>query len=160
MKISVALNRLKTLKSKISQTETYIGSCVTMYEDESPEFEYLNELKVRQGLVDEILKLKTSIQVTNSQTKVNFNGKRMTMTEVILLNAQVRSEMKFVMDQIAQNLDVSRFDARSKDDIKKVYAGGYDKATWRKRLAELESTKEELDILMANTNARTDLIDS
>ena len=158
MKLSVALNKLKTLKSKIAQTEVYIASCITMYEDETPDYEYLNEIKARNALVTEIHKLKTAIQLTNAATVVVFRNTKMSMSELILHNAQVRSEMKFVMGQISAKLDINRFDSRSKDDVKKVYASGYSKDNWRIRLSELEIEKEELDVLMANTNAKTDIV--
>lgn len=159
MKLSTALNKLKTIKGNITQVDKYINACISHYEDELPEFDYLSEMNTRADLIKEIIKLKTAIQITNTKTNIVYNGQTMSMTELILYNANVRAYIKLIQSQIDHNLIISRYDNRSKEQVKKVFATGYDKKELRKELSSLEIEKEQIDTIMANTNAVTDLVD-
>ena len=161
MYLSEALTKLKNLKSKAKRVESYIEGSAVYYEDQPPEYVYLDELKSRRAIQLDILQLKVSIQRTNTNTWVEFLGKTITLTELILLNTECRTELAFLAKQTARELNSERYGSsgRTKDEIKKVFAPGCDKAAIKKAIDSLEQSKENIEALMASTNASTPLIE-
>lgn len=161
MLLSQGLTQLKNLKSKAARTETYINSSAVYYEDTVPEYDYEQELVNRANLNDEILNLKTRIQITNATTIVNFGVKRITLAELILRNAALRTEMAFVAAQMRHTADeTDRWSGgRKKDELKKVLAKGCEKQSLKHMLDQLEKDKENLEAVLANANATTTLVD-
>jgi hypothetical protein len=161
MFLSQALTKIRNLKSKVARVDLAITGCVTHYEDSEPEYSYAEECKTRSTLLDEIRDLKTRVLLTNAVTDVVWQKDTMTLANLILVNADLRSEMAFVTKQLAIALEDSegwRSKTRSKDDIKKVYAEGYSKNKLRAELEFLESSKEQMDGLMASVNNSTALV--
>lgn len=162
MYLSEALTKLKNLKSKAKRVESYIEGSAVYYEDQPPEYVYLEEIKSRAKIQEEILTLKVNIQRTNTNTWVKFGGKTITLTELILLNTECRTELAFLAKQTVHALNSdSRYGAsnRTKDEIKKVFAPGCDKSTFKKAIDSLEQSKEGIEAIMASTNASTPLIE-
>jgi len=163
MKLNQALTKLRNLKSKISRIEICIDESAVFYEDETPDYSYEDELVKRNALVTEIRDLKTSIQKTNASTTVIFNGESKTITELILINADLRSEMAFINRQLQHSTDGNDFYSRrggprTKETVKKVLANGCDKSSFQNVLNSLESTKENLEEVLGNANSSTDLV--
>lgn len=159
MYLNEALTKLKNLKSKVARVETYIEASAVYYEDQVPEYDYETELVHRANLNDDILELKTRIQITNATTSVALGSENMTLAKLILMNAQLRAEMSFVTKQMAHSAGAdSLYRGRTKDDLKKVLAKGCDKQELKRRLDLLEQDKEELERVMASTNASTTLV--
>jgi hypothetical protein len=161
MKLAEALQKLKTLKSKVTRVETYIDSSVMGYEDETLEYVYADEVKARVDLENEIMALKTNIALTNANTAVPFMGSTFSLAGLILLNARLRTEIAFYQKQLKHSLTDTtsyRHVERTKDHVKKVFAAGYDKKTIRVAIDSLEQQKEELDSVIANANQSTDLV--
>ena len=162
MKLSEALTKLKNLKSQLSRVEGYVNSSVIHFVDEQPEYSYAEESKVRSQLVNAILDLKTQIQVTNTNTKADFQGSSVTLAHLILLNSQLRSEMAFLSKLLGNKVEYEGgylSGGRTKETIKKVFAEGFDKKHIRKSIETLEKAKEELESLLAHLNLKTDLIE-
>lgn len=163
MKLNQALTRLRNLRSKVSRVETCIEECAVHYEDEVPPYVYSEELVKRNNLLSDIRDLKSRIQVTNATTTVNFGGAEKTLAELILINADIRSEMAFLSKQLQHSTEASdiwsrRSGGRSKESVKKVYAEGFDKVKFQKMLNDLESKKENLEEVLGQANASTDLV--
>lgn len=162
MKLAEALQKLKTLKSKVTRVETYIDSSVVGYEDETPEYVYADEVQTRVALENEILQLKTKIVLTNAHTPVPFMGSITSLAGLLLVNARLRTEIAFYQKQLKCTLtDTTSYHhvERTKDHVKKVFAAGYDKKILRANIDSLEKQKEELDGIIANTNQSTDLVE-
>lgn len=159
MKLNQALAKLKNLKSRLSRVEKCIEECVIYYEDETPAFVYKDELQKRDDLLMEILSLKEKIQVANATTIVKLDGKDTSLAGLILMNANIRSNMAFIAKQIDKSTnDKSRYAAaRSKDQVKKVFSSGYDKTKFRLKLDDLEAKKEKIEEILATANSSTDL---
>jgi hypothetical protein len=157
MLLSQALTQLKNLKSKASRTETYINSCAVYYEDQKPEYDYQAEMAARKQLNADILKLKTAIQVTNATTVVTYKGRQLSLAQLILMNAELRTEMAFINQQMNHSAGAERsyLRGRTKDDVKQVLAPGCNKQAFKAQLDELEREKEELETVLANANATT-----
>ena len=159
MFINEALTKLKNLKSKATRTEIYINECAVYYEDDHPEHVYSEEMLIRNSINEEIIKLKANIQNTNAVTLVNYKNQTITLSELILRNAQLRIEMAFVTHQMTHsNNERNPYASRTKDNIKKVLALGCDKAIFKKQLDELEKEKEEIERVMALVNSSTSLV--
>ena len=159
MFLGEALNKLKNLKSRAARTEEYIAAAVIYYEDVRPDYNYEEEMRNRSKINEEIIELKTRIQITNSSTVVDHNGIKLTLSELILRNAQLRIEMAFIKKQMDQSIsEKSIFSSRTKDEIKKVFALGYDKASFKKEFNRLEERKEEIEKVLANANSSTILL--
>lgn len=162
MYINEALTRLKNLKSKIARVEGYIENSAVYYEDVKPDHVYKEELFNRAQLNSDILKLKTAIQITNANTKVKYKNEWITLAELILRNAQLRSELSFVAKQMKHTTASERssiFDKRTKDDVKKLLAEGVDKQMFKAAIDELEHAKEDIEAVMAHANASTTLLE-
>jgi len=85
----------------------------------------------------------------------------MTLARLILTNANIRSELAFLQKQLDVKLEADagwRQTTRSKDDIKKVYAEGFNKSALSETIDKCETLKEKIDGLMNSTNASTALI--
>lgn len=160
MLLGQALTQLKNLKSKAARTEAYINASAVFYEDSTPDYDYSAEMANRAALNDEILKLKTRIQITNANTNVTIKGVTITLAELILRNAALRAEMAFVARQMAHTADEeSRWSGgRKKDELKKVLAKGCDKQSFKKLLDEMEKDKEDIEAVLAGANATTTLV--
>lgn len=161
MLLGEALNKLKNLKSKSTRNLKYLNESAAHYEDVAPAHDYQAELAERAGLVNTILSLKTAIQRTNALTMVDYKGAKISLTELILLNAQLRTDLAFLAQQMEHSLDgEARWSARSKDDVKKVFAKGFDKGFFKGEIERFERQKEELEAVLANANAVTPLVES
>lgn len=160
MMLSEALTKLKNLKSKAARTEKYIEEAAVYYEDQKPDYDYLAESARRGEINMEIIDLKSKIQETNARTSLDFKGERISVARLILINANLRSEMAFVTKQMAHSTsaETSWGKGRTKDDVKKVLAVGCDKTLFRARLDELEREKEEVERVMADVNSSTKII--
>ena len=161
MFINEALTKLKNLKSKATRTEKYINESAVHYEDQTPEYDYETEMVSRLSLQEEIVKLKAAIQRTNATTMVSFNGQQLSVAELILRNAQLRTELAFLAKQMEHSVsETSRYGSgRTKDDIKKVFAKGCDKAYFKKEIDRVERAKEDLEAVLASANSSTPLIE-
>lgn len=161
MNLSQALTKVRNLKSKLSRTEKLILAGAVHYEDRNPECFYLDELDVRAKLIKELRSLRTRIQKTNVQTKVVWGKEEVTLAELILINADIRSHMAFLNSQLELSTEEDagwRSKPRTKDDVVKVFADGFSKEELREELSVYEVLKENMDSLMASVNNSTELV--
>lgn len=159
MKLTTALTKLKNLKSQLARTEGYIATSVVHFEDEQPEHSYASETETRIKLVNEIMDLKNRIALTNCTTSVDLGTKRVTINELILLNAQLRSELAYWTKMQAHNTQVSLYEARTKDQVKKVFAEGFNKVEVKAKINQLEKSKEQVEAVLAQANMETELVE-
>lgn len=159
MKLSGALAKLKSLKSQLARVDGYVNSSVVFYEGDEPEHVYLDEVENRRKLVNDIRNLKVRIMNTNAATKVQLDTGMTTLTDLILLNAELRSELAHWTKLLGLKADTeSHFTARTKDTVKKVYAEGYNKKEIKACISRLEKSKEQVDSLVGQVNQETDLL--
>lgn len=158
MKLTAALSKLKNLKSQLARVEGYISESVVFFEDDVPEYDYQKETEARTKMVNDVLDLKTRISLTNCVTKVEFAGKQVTIHELVLLNAQLRSELAYWTKMQVHNTNVSAYEARTKDTVKKRFAAGFSKMDVKAKLNQLEKSKEQVEAVMAQANMETDLV--
>jgi hypothetical protein len=159
IKLSTALAKLKKLKSQIARTNKYVEESVVHFEGEEPPYEYEAEIECRRKLLSELRSLKARITATNVVTKVNFsdNAPAVSLNELILLNAELRSEMAYWTEMLKQRVDPP-FGGRTTNDIKKVFAKGFNKAEIKAKLNQLEKSKEQVEQVLNKANAETDLV--
>ena len=162
MKLSEALTRLKNIKSKLARVRGFITKSIVHYENETPEYNFVNELESYETLKKEILDLKTRIQLTNATTSAYLLGKKFTVSGLILLNAELRDSLSFYSELLNQTTEEDYTYLRSgktKDSISKVFAKGFNKYNIRKEIEELEFKRETLEAVLANVNTQTELAD-
>ena len=157
MKISTGLTRLKNLKSRIAQTDSYVYESINYYEDDKPDAVYLDELKTHDDLIKEIRTLKIAIQVTNCSTTLSYKNKSVTISELILLNADFRSELSFYSGLLANGSGGMYRHRRNKDDVSMKVADGYDKIEIRKTIRTLEDDREQLEGILSGVNLQTEI---
>ena len=157
MKLASALAKLKSLKNQLIRTESYITESMSYAADSTPLYNYKTEVETRGRLVNEIMDLKSLIAATNNTTKVNFNDQTLILNELILLNAQLRSELAYwAKIQKAIRVDTNPF--RTTDTVKQVLAEGLDAQELKKKLLQLERTKEAVDACILQANLETELV--
>jgi len=157
MKLSAALSKLKSLKSQLARVDNYVASSVVLYEGDTPEHVYMEEVENRRKLVNDIRALKGRIMATNVSTIVPVGDKTSNIADLILLNAELRSELAHWTKLLGIKLD-AEYTSRSKDDLKKVFAAGYDKKEIKAKISQLEKAKEQIDGLVAQANMETTLV--
>jgi hypothetical protein len=155
MYLNEALTKLKNLKSKAARVDGYVNSSAVYYEDSAPEYVYADEVATRALLNEEIVALKTKIQMTNALTTVTYKGNVITLAELILRNGALRADMAFYSAQMKHEVNAASYRGRTKEDIKQILAPGCNKAEFRKKLEQLEIEKEEIERVMAHANAST-----
>lgn len=157
MKLTTALTKLKNLKSQLARTEGYIATSVVHFEDEQPEHNYASETETRTKLVNEIMDLKKRIALSNCTTSVDFGTRKVTINELILLNAQLRSELAYWTKMQSHSTQLNIYEARTKEQVKKVFAEGFSKAEVKSKINQLEKSKEQVESILAQANMETDL---
>ena len=158
MKISEGLTLLKNLKSKAAKVDKYIDECVVQYEDAPSDYVYAEEVQRRGQLENVIMHLKMAIATANATTNINFQGQDLVLSDLVLLNARLRTDLGFWNKLLAKTLtDSSSYRERTKDQIKKVFAPGYDKKQIRQIIENLENEKAKVEAAINNANATTDL---
>lgn len=159
MKLTAALAKLKSLKSQLARVDGYVTKAVTFYEGDEPEHVYLEEVASRSKLVHEIRQLKGRIMSTNTSVTVDIGDKKVNIADLILLNAELRSELAHWSKLLGITADEeSRFTSRTTDTVKKVFAPGYNKKEIKARISQLEKSKEQIDGLVQQANMENDLV--
>lgn len=159
MKLTAALSKLKSLKSQLARVDGYVNSSIIFYEGDTPEHVYMEEVANRAKLVLEIRTLKGKIMITNVNTSVPVGDKVSNIADLILLNAELRSELAQWTKLLGMKTDSESYlSQRTKDTVKKVFAPGYDKKEIKARIVQLEKSKEQIDGLIAQANMETDLV--
>lgn len=161
MYLGQALTRMRNIKSKLSRADKTIKACAMHYSDVTPDYAYLEEVSMRQELLQELLELKSRVGNTNNNTSVAYRNDVISLAKLILINADLRSEMAFVSSLLELSTEETsswKTSTRTKDDIVKIFAKGYDKHELRSRLDSLELEKESVEGLIQATNAITELL--
>lgn len=160
MKLTAALSKLKSYKSQLKRVDGYIEKSLVFYEGDQPEHVYTEETENRRKLVQDIRVLKGRIMATNVTTKVPLeDGKTSTLTELILFNAELRSELAHWTKLLGTTAEVdSHFHGRTKDTVKKVFAEGFNKKEIKARINQLEASKAKIDDLIQQANMETELL--
>lgn len=159
MKLQEALLKLKNLKSRLVKTQAAVVASIVHYEDETPEFNYVEEFNNNVALEEEVLELKSNIQQTNVRT---LTSQGVSLAELILVNADLRAKIAFTNKLLEQTVtfEGGRLygNNKTKDSVNKRYAEGYNKKNLRLAVQQLETTKENVEAQIARLNMTTDLI--
>lgn len=160
MKLVTALTKLKNIKSQIARVDGYIDESTIHYENDIPPHDFLTETNTRHKLISEARALKVLIMQTNASTVVPFNdNKPVSLNDLILLNAEIRSELAHWTKLLALKCEEeNRFTGRTTETIKKIFATGYNKSEIKVKLNQLEKTKEQVEAVLLQANMETDLV--
>jgi len=93
MKLGAALQNLKILQSKLARLYRLRADTFNVLESKSVEVDYDQLTAEITALVDEVRELKTRIVKTNANSMVTVEGKEMSIQELILLIADLRSDL-------------------------------------------------------------------
>jgi hypothetical protein len=159
MKLTTALTKLKNLKSQLARVDGYINESVVHYEGDEPEHNFVAETENRSKLINEIRSLKGRIMAANIATIVDVGDKKTSIADLVLFNAELRSELAHWSKLLAVKAEENHhFSARTKDTVKKVYAAGYNKLEIKAKLNQLEKSKEQVEAFLMQANMETDLL--
>ena len=158
MNLTTALNKVKTLKGKLARVSQAVNRSIILTENVAPDYVFLEVEEERLNLVNQLRDLKGKIQHTNQITAVEFDGKSCTLAELLLLNADLRSELAILQSRVSLDLEPNRFASlHGAEAPAKSYAVGFSKAGLETKIDELNERKSEVDALIGYTNARTTL---
>ena len=153
MKLGAALQNLKILQSKLARLYRLRADTFNVLETKSAEVDYDQLTDEINTLVDEVRQLKTRIHKTNANTMVTVDDKELSIQELILLIADLRS-------------DLSRLEELKPRGA--VYLGGqaveYNPQKKQDEMAQIISIKEqrkaELDKILQAKNWEAELIEN
>src|ERR1043165_2543140 len=109
MKLTTALTKLKNLKSQLKRVDGYVSASIVHYEGDTPEHNFVSECAERHKLLSEIRALKVRIMQTNAVTKVAFGTANVSLNELVLLNAELRSELAHWTQLLGVNADTDSY---------------------------------------------------
>lgn len=158
MNLTSALNKIKTLKGKLSRLQSAANKAIIIKEGVAPDHNFLEIERERQEVAEELRQLKVAIAHTNQITTVEYQGDRMTLAELILINADLRSELAVQQARLSLNIDPdSRGVFDNSAPLAKSYAEGFSKKQLELTIDELNNEKSTIDALIGYTNASTTL---
>ncbi len=93
MKLGAALQELKILQSKLARLYNLRSETFNVLENKKTEVDFDEVTNEIEDLVDNIRSLKVKIAKTNILTQIEFDGKKITIQEMIFLIADLRSSL-------------------------------------------------------------------
>ncbi len=152
MLLGAALQELKIMQSKLYRLYRLRQDTFNVLENKKTEVDFDKLTKEINDLILEIRDLKVKINKTNTNTRINVEGKEMTITELIIRIGDLRSELSQL---------------ESLHPKGPVYLGGQavEYIPQKKQdelaamIAEMEQRKANLDKILQSVNWKTELLD-
>jgi len=162
MKILAALKKIKHLDRKIKKTlariEKWCSYVVDNEEDPAPVYNEHDIKKMQQQIGDwaeSIGVIRHGLHLTNVRTKVQFDGKEMSIDELLVFQKVVLPEKKKALRVLRRKEKGGYGNTASKDSWVVMQ---YDPKKRDMDIEKLELLEEELDTLLDNLNIETDIV--
>ncbi|MDO8563616.1 MAG: hypothetical protein Q7R87_01265 [Nanoarchaeota archaeon] len=154
MKLGEALAHLKKEKSNLARLISLRKENVYIEKGKTSPFNPIQLGKEINNKLDNIRKLKISIQGTNLKT--DLIGYKISIAEGILLIGEIRSKIA-QLSSLFREKDRYSFKLRSKDEIEEI--SQLDEAEIEKERESLEAEKVKLDNAIQITNWKVELVE-
>lgn len=152
MLLGAALQELKIMQSKLARLFQLRRETFNVLENKEPEVEFNDITSQIDALVDEIRLLKTKIAKTNNTVSLEVDGKKISIQELILLIADLRSHL-FQLEYLKPRgpvylggQAVEYIPQRKQDEMAEL-------------ISEVEERKADLDKILQAKNWSTDLLE-
>lgn len=163
MKLIEAMKELKTIEKRMDKNSKKITEYASSLDSERVQFgtpkeqekEVAGLVQANEDLMVNFLNLKTSIDQTNLNTKVDIEGKVYTIAELLIVKRRMASFM--VNTYRALNEDKGRGLQRHRSDNAKVIVF-FDEKKKNKGLEQWETLYERIDSRLEVVNATTELV--
>ena len=150
--LGAALQELKIMQSKLTRLNRLRYDTFNVLENKNVEVEFEKVDKEINDLIDDIRELKVRINKTNTNVKLEVDGKEITIMELILMIGDLRSELSqyetlrpkgpvYLGGQAVEYIP-----QRKQDEIAKY-------------IAEMEQKKADLDKILQAKNWETELLE-
>ena len=162
MKILTGLKRIKHLDRKITKTllriEKWCSFVVDNKSDPNPVYNEEDIRSMQQQITDWAINksvIRGALHLTNIRTKVQFDGKEMSIDQLLLLQNIVVPEKKRALKCLRRKEKGGYGNMASKDSWVVLQ---YDPKDRDMAIEKLELLEEELDTLLDNLNIETNII--
>ena len=152
MLIGAALQELKIVQSKLARLYLLRRETFNVLENKEVEVEFSKVTKEIQELLQEIRTLKARITKTNNNTKIDVEGKSMTIQELILYIGDLRAELaqlQYLRPRGPVYLGgqaVEYIPQKRQDEVAQM-------------ISDIEEKKADMDKLLQAKNWSTDLLE-
>ncbi len=147
--IAKGLRRAKTLEGKVAELARRLAGCTTWVQGKEHAFDFVETLKAHDEAVAELVRIRTSIARANATTELEFEGRRMTLTEGIRCQAELKGRITqfagFDLSQGTEHVHDGAYDERGRP----VYQDVVRVAVWSEpeRAAKIEVLRAQLETL-------------
>jgi hypothetical protein len=94
--ISQALRAIKKAKGKLSELSERAKSCATFAEGEYPAFEWSSTMEAIRDTRSNLLNLQEAVAHANATTKIEVDGKKVSLAYAVRLLGEIKSEIAFL----------------------------------------------------------------
>lgn len=168
MKLVEAMKRLRVIEKRMEENCRHIAQYASIIDTEKPSFE--TEEKQKQevkayiqsnhDLMKEYLVLKTAIEKTNLDTKVNINGVEYTLSELLVIKRKLAKLMMNTFESLTDREGMRRLQLYPKNfegktpQVKKMY----DEKDKNENLREWMDLYDNIDSRLEVINATINLL--
>ena len=164
MKLIEAMKELKTIEKRMVKNAEKVTEYASSLESERMQFDNEKEqkkevsslLQANEDLLTEYLRVKTAIEKTNLETKVDIEGKVHTISELLIVKRRMAKFMTNTYTSLneskARNLKSGR-----NDNPKTVVF--FDEKKKNEKLEHWENLYERIDSRLEVVNATTELVE-
>lgn len=157
--IAKALRVRKQLKGQISELAKRATGCAAWIEGASRDFNFTAVDADRKAKIDELVRLETAIACANSKATVEWQGRKMTLCEVIRRQEELKGEIAYTATlstrRGAERQHTGEYDANRQPVFTTVnWNSAYSEPERVALLASLRAQCEELNELLETANHR------
>lgn len=166
MKLIEAMKRLKVVEKRIACNAEDVQKYASILSNEKPAFdtedaqkkEIKSLIQSSNDLVGEYLDLKKKIEKTNIGVEVEINGKKYTISDLLVIKRKLARLVLMNYEALNTNAAENKLRHRMTDaDIKPVQM--YDEKFKNEKLREWQDLYDNIDSRLEVVNATTDLIE-
>jgi hypothetical protein len=158
--IAKALRLRKTLKGEIAELGRRASGCVAWVEGKRKDFDYVEVDTQRKAKVEALVQLETAIARSNATATATWQGREVSLAELIRRYVELKGELTFVGSLTLQHGPVRAATGEYDDRHRPVYgtetwSSAYTEPERVKLLADLRTQCETLNETLEEANHRT-----
>lgn len=96
MTISQALRKISKLKGEAKEQFARASNSVFFNIDNPPAFAFSSSLELADKTVAEIVKFETALRITNASTKIEWQGRKLTLSEATCILQQAKGKIAWL----------------------------------------------------------------
>lgn len=159
--LNLLLKRMETNTHRINQYASLVSTERPVFGTEAEQSQEVSRLiQANMDLADNYLNIKRSIDLTNLQTRVAFDGREYTISDLLVLKRKLQTMILGTYQALNDNVAVARAHqlVRVSGDPAVQVVRCYDESRKHKELERWQTMFHEVDSRLEVVNATTDLI--